>query len=100
MRRGMSLILLCCALLPCVVVMSCKKLPAAAPAAGMLKVATLQTTDGIPLDFGNVVGVTSSAAFPGWGQLWFESADKTIRVVRVNFETGQLNGQVVAIPRR
>jgi len=99
MRRGMILVLMCCILPLCLGVVSCRKVSTSAGAA-QLKIEPLKALDAIPLDYGDLVGVTSNSAAPGWAQLWFERADKTILVVKVNFEAGKLAVNAVAIPRR
>jgi hypothetical protein len=60
----------------------------------------LTSLDAIPLDYGNLVDVTSDSSFPAWAQLWFEKADKTIVVVRVSWADGAIQKNVTVIPRR
>ena len=99
MRRGTILVLMCCILPLCLGVVSCRKIPTSEGAA-QLKIEPLKALDAIPLDYGNLVGVTSNSTSPGWAQLWFERADKTILVVKINFEAGEMGVNAVVIPRR
>jgi hypothetical protein len=62
-----------------------------------LKTETISSTDAIPLDYGNLIAVTTS---PPHAQLWFEKADKTIVLVRLNYVSGGINNSVTIIPRR
>lgn len=56
--------------------------------------------DAIPLDYGNLVGVTVNPQSPSWSALWFEAPDRGVTVVWVNTDQGRLHDQVVTIPRR
>jgi hypothetical protein len=100
MRRGTILVLMCCILPLCLGVVSCRKVGTSAGITGQLKQEKLKALDAIPVDYGNLVQVTSNSAAPDWAQLWFEKADRTIVVVKVNFETGEMAEDVLAIPRR
>ena len=92
---------LCVATL-CMGLASCQKLgqDEAALQATREKIETLKSLDGIPAEFGNLVGVTSNGYFPRQAQLWFEKPDKTIVVVRVDFSNGGIWKEFVSIPRR
>ena len=98
MRRGTILVLMCCILPLCLGVVSCRKIATSADAA-QLKIEQLKARDAIPLDYGTLVGVTSDST-AAWARLWFERADKTILVVTVDFQRGELGAIAVAIPRR
>ena len=98
LRVGMAVVLCLAAL--CVGLLSCRKLPSAASPAGQLKSEVLTSLDAIPLEYGNLVDVTSDSSFPAWAQLWFEKADKTIVVVRVSWADGAIQSNATIIPRR
>jgi hypothetical protein len=70
------------------------------PQAWQLKMETLSSQDAIPMEYGNLVGVTSDSTYPSWTQLWFEKPDKTIVVVKVIWTEGALQKNVTVIPRR
>jgi hypothetical protein len=88
-----------CLILTCIVAFSCQKLEKTQPIA-TLKLEQLKSPDTIPLEFGKLVGVTTSSEYPGWGQLWFEKPDKSIVIVSVNWGKGYLNQNAWNIPRR
>lgn len=54
--------------------------------------------DGIPLDYGRLVSVTSAAPFIQ--TLWFEQADQTIVGVRVNVSRSTISKEVIQIERK
>ena len=56
--------------------------------------------DAIPLDYGNLVGVTVNPQSPSWSALWFTVPDGGVTVVWVNTDQGRLHDQVATIPRR
>jgi len=87
----------------CMGLTSCQKLgpdEEAIKASRQLKVETLKSLDQIPLEYGNLVGITSNSARPNHAQLWFEKPDKTIVAVSVNFINGGLLSDYLLIPRR
>jgi hypothetical protein len=87
----------------CMGLTSCQKLgpdEEALKALRQLKMETLKSLDEIPVEFGNLVGVTSNSDRPNLAQLWFEKPDKTIVVVSVNFIKGGLWSNYLLIPRR
>jgi hypothetical protein len=47
-----------------------------------------------------MVGVTVTSAYPNMAQLWFEKPDKTIMVVKVDWQSGYISEEVLVIPRR
>jgi hypothetical protein len=53
----------------------------------------------IPREFGRVFGASTSETYPGWGQLYFEDEEGTIRIVFVSFTDRALEPKVLAIPR-
>lgn len=87
----------------CMWSISCERLgpdEAVLKAVRQLKIEPLKALDAIPLEFGNLVGVSSDSSKPNWAQLWFEKQDKTIVVVWVNFLEGGLHATYVLVPRR
>jgi hypothetical protein len=99
MRRGTALVLICCNLSLYLGVVSCRKITTPADLAPVqLKTEPLQLQDAVPLDYGTLVGVTSS--YQGSAQLWFEKADKTIVVVSVNLDSRRMSASTLVIPRR
>jgi len=53
----------------------------------------------IPSEFGDLIGVTSSADHPNWAQAWFMRPDKSIVVVWINARTGYMLEDALVIPR-
>ena len=98
MRTGMFV----CVVALCMGLASCQKLgpDEAALQAAREKIEILKSLDGIPTEFGNLVGVTSNGYFPRQAQLWFEKPDKTIVVVRVDFSNGGIWKEFVSFSRR
>ena len=66
---------------------------------GGLQFTDIDLKGSIPLEYGELVAVTSSDTYPGWAQLWFEKEDKTIVMVAVNFSDGQMRPKLTTIPR-
>jgi hypothetical protein len=98
-RFGMPI----CLIVMTLAIISCERLrpeEAMIQAARQLKIETLPSLDAIPVDYGNLVGVTSNSSKPDWAELWFEKPDKTIVVVWVNFVYGALRNEYVVIPRK
>lgn len=77
----------------------CEKLPAPDNAAGPLDLQAVAPGGSIPAAYGRLVSVTSSAAYPGWAQLWFERDDRTVTTVFVNFQNGQVRDRILVLPR-
>jgi len=86
--------------LTCLAVFACTKIEQAPPPSGTLNMEVLKSLDGIPSEYGNLIGVTTSSAYPDWAQLWFEKPDKTIVVVKVDWRKGRISGDVTVIPRK
>jgi len=57
-------------------------------------------TDAIPLEYGDLVGVTLNPDSPSWAGLWFQGSDRAITVVWVNTTEARIYDQVTSIPRR
>ncbi len=69
------------------------------PAVGRISlIEEARMLDAIPLAYGKLVAITTSGEFIAG--LWFEKPDKTVVLVRVNWSTGKLLGDVVTIPRK
>ena len=86
--------------LTCFVVFACRKIDQAPLPLETLKIEQLKSLDSIPSEYGNLVGVTSNSAYPDWAQLWFEKSDKTIVVVKVEWNKGRISEKVTVIPRK
>ena len=54
--------------------------------------------DAIPLAYGKLVAITSSRMF--LAELWFQKPDKTVVLVRVNWKTGNIDSNILTIPRK
>ena len=65
----------------------------------MLPFEEARMLDAIPLAYGKLVAITTSSTRSIAG-LWFEKPDKTVVLVRVNWSTGNLLGDVLTIPRK
>jgi len=79
---------------------ACQKLPTQTLGGSLLRAEKPTSLDSIPVEYGNLVSVTTGGANANEAQLWFEQADKTIVLVRMNFVAGALGDTVVYIPRR
>jgi hypothetical protein len=84
----------------CLCFVSCQKLEDVHQTEQTLEKVPIEFRDAIPTEFGRLVAVTSNGEFGNWAQLWFEKPDMTIVVVYVNFIDGNLNPNVLVIPRR
>ena len=78
---------------------SCERTGEPVPGAGELLKVELSDMNGIPGDYGELVDVTTHAAYDGWAQLWFEDEEKTIRMVRIQFHDNRVHENVLVIPR-
>jgi len=67
---------------------------------GELRKERLPFKDALPADFGDLVAVTGIGNHPTWSQAWFVRPDKSIAVVWINSETGDMLEEAVIIPRR
>ena len=66
---------------------------------GELKSVQLSNLKGVPLEYGELISVTTHAAYPGMAQLWFEDDDRIIRMVRIGFDDNKVREQVIVLPR-
>ncbi len=69
------------------------------PTKGELKEVKLEKLDGIPAEYGALVGVTANPQYHSWAQLWFQDDNGTIRVVSVGFFDQKVAENVTVIPR-
>jgi len=85
------------------VTMSCERLPeqkkAAPPTKGDLQTIKISDLKGIPLEYGTLVAITTQGIGAGRAELWFEDANRTIRIVRVALAYNRLGETVSVIPR-
>lgn len=70
------------------------------PVVGQLPMQQIELGGSIPLDYGELVGITNVNESPYQAALWFERPDKAIVVVRVNYSLGSVLGSVLTIPRQ
>jgi hypothetical protein len=59
----------------------------------------LSNLKGIPLEYGSLISVTNITEYQGWVLLWFESEDKTIRLVGLDYKNNRVGETVTIIPR-
>ncbi|MDH4155762.1 MAG: hypothetical protein OEW00_00600 [candidate division Zixibacteria bacterium] len=64
-----------------------------------LDMTILSDLEGIPMEYGELVAVTTIAKYPEWVQLWFKDEEGTIRMVRIHFEAELIHNDVKVIPR-
>jgi hypothetical protein len=84
----------------CLASLGCQQIPKAVTPSGALVIEHPALTDGIPPEYGRLVGISQHAAGPNWVTLWFEAPDQTITVVGVNIRLGRYDSRVMQIPRR
>lgn len=100
--KRVALLLSCLALV--FVLSACQRLEVARPLEGRgrgeLPKERLPYMDAVPLEYGDLVSVTTTADHPTWAQAWFVRPDKSIVVVWVNTRTGSMLPDAVTIPRR
>lgn len=82
----------------------CQRLEEAQPlkyaGRGAMPYETLAFKDAIPMEFGDLIGVTASDNYPTWTQAWFMREDRSIAIVWINARTGALIDRAMIIPRR
>lgn len=91
--------ILAATLLTCLLISGCAKLPSKAPSDSSLDLAAGELRDAIPLDYGDLVSVTTSEVHPGWAQLWFQREDRSVVAVYVQFGQRRLAPRALTIPR-
>jgi hypothetical protein len=77
----------------------CQRIDQSLNGSGSLHKITIENLNGIPLDYGKLISVTTHAQYEGWSQLWFVDSTNTIRMVRVQFHNDIINPDVLVIPR-
>ena len=93
-KRG----ILVCALLLCIVAVSCQKTQMTVPPNLKLSFETIKTQNSIPEEYGELEGVVVDS--PNVARMFFEKDDKSLVVVTVNMEEGFLRDRVLVIPRK
>jgi len=77
----------------------CAPMPLPDNSPGPLELRNVPPGSTIPAAYGRLVSATSSDAYPGWAQLWFEQDDGTVTAVFVNYQNGQMRDRVLVLPR-
>ena len=80
--------------------LSCAKIEPVAPGEGGLVFKALPSPDSIPLEYGNLVSVSSVAGYPHWVQLWFQDENGIIRMVRYTIQGNHFAKNFHLIPRK
>jgi hypothetical protein len=88
------------AALGCLAAVSCVPLEKAPDPTGLIPPGTLEPRDAIPLEFGDLVAVTMDQSRPDLAHLWFQKPDKSIVIVFMDYNRGQLRERVFTVPRR
>jgi len=53
----------------------------------------------VPAEYGDLIAVTSLSDYPGWFQLWYQSEDGTVRIVRANPFTRLMHKETIVLAR-
>lgn len=82
-------------LLVVIITQSCERISPPVQIGGDLKVIDLSGFDYIPIEFGQLIGVTGPVA--GVAHLWFQDDSASIRIIQVNYGKGKLdkNGWII-----
>ena len=95
-----SLFVLLMIVLTAFILVSCSRVQDIGETAkGELKEVKLEKLDGIPAEYGALVGVTANPQYHRYAQLWFQDDNGTIRVVSVGFFDQKVVENVTVIPR-
>jgi len=99
MRNTVKLALLIT--LTCLLTTSCADINAEAPvvAGPLVRDTSANLTDAIPAEYGDLIAVTTTDAYPNFAQLWFQKEDKSIVTVFLNFKRGAMEEDPLVIPR-
>ncbi len=100
LRKG---VLLLCGVGLCFTVSACQRMDEWQPLTeevGQLPFEKAKFLDAIPMEYGDLIAVTSMADHPTWVQAWFMKPDKSIVVVLINGNTGKMLDHRLTIPRR
>ena len=79
---------------------ACERVDQTSFQSGPLEFVTPAFRDAIPASYGELVGVTTHEAHPYQAVLWFQQADQTLVLVRVNISEGKVQGDAMFLPRR
>ena len=77
---------------------ACEKL-GSVPGEITLPIQQSRSLDSIPLEYGELIAVTSVAGREYLAVLWFQRADKSIAAVQLNFAKGYMEPEVLTVPR-
>ena len=77
----------------------CERTPTDTIVPGPMQFTEFSYDGAIPADYGRLVAVTSSDAYPGWAQLWFERPDSSIVAVFLDYQNGRVRDKVLEVPR-
>ena len=81
--------------------LSCAKIEIpAAPDEGALVLKALTSPDSMPLEYGNLISVSSVAGYPYWVQLWFQDESGALRMVRYSIRENHFAKNFHLIPRK
>lgn len=81
--------------------LSCAKIEQpVAPGEGGLVFIALPSPDSIPLEYGNLISVSSVAGYPYWVQLWFQDENGTLRLVPYGIHKNRFAKNFHLIPRK
>ncbi len=69
---------------------ACTPISSSSSAPGGLPSEKLPAIDSIPADWGNLVAVTTTPAYPDLAQLWLQDREGKIRLVVFNLSTAEL----------
>jgi len=81
--------------------LSCAKIgEPVVPGGGDLVFKAMPSLDSIPLEYGNLVSVSSVAGYPYYVQLWFQDENGIIRMVRYGIKENRFAKEFHLIPRK
>jgi hypothetical protein len=85
----------------CLLFPGCAKLPeqtapSQEPTLALLSEALV---DSIPMEYGELIAVTTNETHPRWAQLWFKRDDGSVVVVYVNYTNRYMGKRALVIPR-
>ena len=95
MRKTLLIALI--GVIPILIAASCEKIPTEKWA--HLDQTKLTELRSIPLEYGQLKGVTMSEQFPGWAELWFQDDAGTIRMARIDWLKNKMFVEPLTIPR-
>ena len=81
--------------------LSCEKLPETQTnSEGTIKMEVAQLGDAIPLEWGNIITVSSVGQFPGWVQVWFQDKDGAVYMVPYNVASNTFHANYRFLKRK